>query len=55
MKMEPLITPGGTELLDRVEPPWDRLRQHHALCDPHWSDSLLSRTFGDAELTGRRV
>ena len=39
------ITSGGEELLDRVEPLWLELRQHHADLAPTWRAVLLSSTF----------
>lgn len=36
---------GGAELLDRIQPLWMQLRQHHAELAPRWSGSLLSASF----------
>ncbi|HZZ43489.1 MAG TPA: GNAT family N-acetyltransferase [Tepidisphaeraceae bacterium] len=36
---------GGAELLNRVQPLWLELRQHHAGLAPRWSNSLLSLSF----------
>src|SRR5438309_5308271 len=39
------IESGGPELLDRIEPMWIALRNHHAELAPIWRDSLLATTF----------
>ncbi|HEY1685113.1 MAG TPA: GNAT family N-acetyltransferase [Tepidisphaeraceae bacterium] len=38
------ITEGGTELLDRVGPLWNELRDHHAQLAPRWA-ATLARSF----------
>jgi ribosomal protein S18 acetylase RimI-like enzyme len=36
---------GGPELLDRIEPLWSQLRQHHADLSTIWRSSLLDSSF----------
>ena len=38
---------GGAELLDRLEPLWLELRQHHADLSPQWRASLLAVRFDE--------
>jgi ribosomal protein S18 acetylase RimI-like enzyme len=46
---------GGAELLDRIEPLWSQLRQHHADLSPLWSAALLATSFAQrrVELVGK--
>jgi ribosomal protein S18 acetylase RimI-like enzyme len=38
---------GGSELLDRIEPLWLQLRQHHAQLSAIWRASVLDSSFGE--------
>ena len=39
------ILNGGSDLLDRIAPLWNQLREHHADLAPRWRKTLLSKTF----------
>ena len=39
------IVSGGPELLDRIGPQWNRLREHHAASAPMWANELLQKRF----------
>lgn len=40
---------GGEELLTRVGPLWEKLRDHHAACSAHFSALLAKRPFADRQ------
>jgi len=42
---EIFLQTGGTELLDRIEPLWLQLRQHHADLSTVWRASVLDSSF----------
>ena len=39
------VVTGGPELLDRIEPLWQGLREHHAAIAPTWAGELRGKSF----------